>query len=203
MRKNLMLFKDLGDKHVHYSIFIRGSLIDFHETLEDQHKHISLAEIEFDWQFPMGMIFQEMRRNWKSIFQIIKTDDPQWADLKIDFIPIRVLGELFLPLMKGVRWNINVKFLEKLENITAFSRLGELIGSEVIIGTGSGYLVISNGIECVLLDTDKMSNIIERSVKLSITKVRLKSFTPRAILGYIKLRLLVLNNSTVRHLRKL
>ena len=178
-------------------------MIDVHKTLEDQHKHISLAEIEFDWQFLMGRLYQEMKRNWRYIFQIIKTDDPQWADLEIDFIRVKGLGELFMPFVKGVRWNIDVKFLEKLDKMMASSRLGELNDSEVIIGTGSGYLVMSNGIECVLFDMDKMSNIVERSFELSITRVSLRNFAPRSILGYMKLRLLVLNNSTVRHLRKL
>ncbi|MGB8781013.1 MAG: hypothetical protein WCD81_10250 [Candidatus Bathyarchaeia archaeon] len=203
MRKNLMLFKDLAHKNVHYSLFIRGSLIDFHETFEDTHKHLALIEIEFDWQFLMGRVFQEMRRNWRSIFQIVKTDDPKWADLEVDFIPAKAVIELFSPLLKGIRWNVDMRFLERLDTAIGRSRLGELADSGLIMGTGSGYLVMSDGIDCVLFDMGKMSNIVERGFKSSITRVRLRSFTPRLILGYFKLRLLVLNNSAVRFLRKL
>jgi len=51
MRKNLMLFKDLGKRYAHYSIFINGSIIDCHETLEIENKHVPLLKVEFDWQF--------------------------------------------------------------------------------------------------------------------------------------------------------
>jgi hypothetical protein len=204
IRKHLMVFKDLtASRHVHYTMVMNGSLINLHQTLENQHKHIPLLEIEFDWQFLMGRVFQEMRRNWRSIFQIVKTDDPKWADLEVDFIPAKVGMELFSPLVKGIRWNVDMKFLEKLDAAFGRSRLGELADSGLIIGTGSGHLVISNGIDCVLFDMDKMSNIIERSFKSSITRVRLRSLTPRLIWGYFKMRLLVLNNSVVKHLRKL
>jgi hypothetical protein len=203
MRKNLMLFKDLTHKNVHYSLFIRGSLIDFHETFEDMHKHIALIEIEFDWQFLMGRVFQEMRSNWRSLFQIVKTDDPKWADLEVDFIPAKVVMELFSPLVKGIRWNVDMRFLERLDTAIGRSRVGELVDRGLIIGTGSGYLVMSDGINCVLFDMERMSKIVERSFESSIARVRLRSFTPRLIWGYFKMRLLVLNNSAVRNLRKL
>jgi hypothetical protein len=48
MRRTLFLFKDLGKQHVHCSFFIIGSAIDCHETLEVDHKHIPLLEL--DWQ---------------------------------------------------------------------------------------------------------------------------------------------------------
>jgi len=160
MRKNLMLFKDLAHKNVHYSLFIRGSLIDFHKTFEDTHKHLTLIEIEFDWQFLMGRVFQEMRHNWRSILQIVKTDDPKWTDLEVDFIPAKIVMELFSPLVKGIRWNVDMRFLERLDTAIGRSRLGELADSGLIIGTGSGYLVMSDGIDCVLFDMEKMSNIV-------------------------------------------
>jgi hypothetical protein len=203
MRKNLVLFKELGTANVHYSIFIRGSLIDFHETLEKQHKHTTLAEIEFDWQFLMGRIVQEMRHNWRSIFQAVKTVDPKWADLEVEYIPAQTLMEFLSPLMKGRRWNIDKNFLQELEDSIRCSRLGELTDFGVFVGTGSGYFVLSNGRDCVLFDVDRMSKIIERCFKLSITKVRLWNLTPKSFLGYLKMRLLVLNNSMVRYLRKL
>jgi hypothetical protein len=204
VRKHLMVFKDLSaSRHIHYTMVMTGSLISFHQTLEKKHRHIPIAEIEFNWQLLVGRIAQEVRKNWSSIFQTAKADAPQWADLEIEFIPAQALWELLSPLRKGVRWNVDMSFLERLDTAIGCSRLGELADSGEIIGTGSGFLVMSNGIDCVLLDMDKMSNIVERSFKSSITRVRLRSFTPRLVLGYLKLRLLVLNNSTVRNLRKL
>jgi len=204
IRKHLVVFKDLtASRHVHYTMVMTGSLIGFHQTLENKHKHISIAEIEFDWQFLVGRIAQEVRKNWRSIFQTAKTDDPEWADLEIEFIPAQVLWELLSPLIKGVRWNVDMKFLEKLEASICRSKLGELANNELIIGTGSGYLVMGNGIECVLFDMERISKIVERSFWLSMTRVRLRRFTPRSIWGYFKMRLRVLNNSVVRHLRKL
>jgi hypothetical protein len=203
MRKNLMLFKDLGKEQVHYSVFIRGSLIDFHKTLEDQHRHIQLAEIEFDWQFFMGRIVQGVWTNWRSIFQGVKTDDPQWADLEVEFIPAKVLMELLSPLVKGARWNVDAAFLQRLGTSVRHARLGELADCGFIIGTGSGYLVISNGTECFLFDTDKMSEIFDKSLESSIRRIRLSHFTPSSMLWYLRIRLLILINSAIRHLRKL
>lgn len=203
-RNQVVIFKDLVEsKHVHYTAFMNGSIINFHKTLEDQDRHISLAEIEFDWQSLMGRTIQEMRRQWQSILQIGRTDDIRWRDLEVEFMPVKLLIELLSPLLKGVRWNVDMEFAKRLESAMACSKLGELTERDLKIGTGEGYLVMSDGFDCVLFDMDKMSKIVERSFELSITKVRLWSFTPKSILGYLKLRLLVLNNSAVRFLRKL
>lgn len=202
MRKNLMLFKDLGKKHVHYSFFINGSLIDCHQTLETEKKHIPLFTLEFDWQFLLKKVSEEVVANWRSIFQIIKVDDPKWENLEVEFIPMQVLMELLSPIVKGVRWNVDLESLNRLEQSLAYARLKELANYGVTIGTGSGYLVISNGTECFLFDTDKMSKIIEKNFELSIRKIYLKHYTPGSTLWYVKIRLLNLIHSTIRHLRK-
>jgi len=204
VRKHLMVFKDLtGSKYVHYTMVMKGSLIDFHETLEDQGRHVPLAKIEFDWQFLMDRIMHEIRANWKSIFQIVKINEPIWEDLEVEFIPVQVLKELLSPVVKGARWNIDVKFLERLEQSLGYSRLGDLSDCGMIIGTGSGYLVLANGTDCFLFDTDKTSKIIEKSFELSIRKIYLKHYTLGSTLWYVKIRLLNLVNSTIRYLRKL
>lgn len=195
VRKNLMLFKDLENKHAHYSIFIRGSLIDFHETLEDKHVHIPFAEIEFDWRFLIERIAQEVRKNWRSIFQMVKTDDPSWADLEVEFIPLQLLIELVSPLMQGRRWNVDENFLETLERSVVCSRLGKSSDYGVIIGTGEGYFVMSNGIECFLFDADMLSKIFERSIESSIRKIRLHHFTLHSTFWYTKMKLQILINS--------
>lgn len=202
MRKNLMLFKELGDKNVHYSVFIRGPLIDFHKTLEKEHKHIPIVEIELDWQLLMGRIVQEVWANWESIFQTVKIDDSDWADLEVDFVPIQVLMELLSPLMKGARWNVDAGFLQRLETSVSHVKLEEMGNHGFTIGTGSGYLVISNGTECFLFDTVKMTKIIERNFELSIRKIHLKYCTPSSVFWYIKIRLLILIHSVVRYFKK-
>ena len=202
MRKNLMLFKDLDNEHVHYSIFIRGPLIDFHKTLEKEHKHIPIVEMELDWQLLIGRIVQEVWANWESIFQTVKIDDPDWADLEVEFVPIQVLMELLSPLMKGARWNVDAGFLQRLETSVSHVKLEEMGNHGFAIGTGSGYLVISNGTECFLFDTVKMSKIIERSFESSIRKIHLKYYTPSSVLWYVKIRLLILIHSVVRYFKK-
>jgi len=202
MRKNLMLFKELDNKNVHYSVFIRGSLIDFHKTIEEQHKHIPIVEMELDWQLLMGRIVQEVWADWGSIFQTVKIDDPDWADLEVEFVPIQVLMELLSPLMKGARWNVDAGFLQRLETSVSQVKLEEMGNHGFAIGTGSGYLVISNGTECFLFDTVKMSKIIERSFESSIRKIHLKYYTPSSVLWYVKIRLLILIHSVVRYFKK-
>jgi hypothetical protein len=204
IRKHLMVFKDLtASRHVHYTMVMTGSLIGFHKTLEDQDKHIHFVEIEFDWQFLIRSISQQMVSNWKSIFQVVKAQDPRWSDLEIEFIPIQAASELFSGLTKGAKVNIDEKFLDNLEKSLISSRLGELTDRGLIIGTGSGYLVVSNGTESFMFDTDKLDKLFERSFQASIRKIRLRHFTPSLMLLCLRIRLLVLINSAIRYLRSL
>jgi hypothetical protein len=203
MRKNLMLFKDLGKKQIHYSIFVYGSTIDVHETFEEQGSHVQLGKVEFDWQLFMQRLNLEMRANWESIFRTAKITDSTWADLEIEFIPVKVLTELFPPIRKGIRWNIDLKFLEKLEKELRHAKLGEMSGHVFTIGTGSGYLVLTYGSDCFLFDFMTMSKIIERSFELSIRKINLKYYTLSSILWCARIRLLKLVYSTIKKLREL
>jgi hypothetical protein len=200
MRRNMMLFKDLDKKHIHYSLFIYDSIIDFHETLEVNGRHVQLAKVEFDWRFLLNGVIEKIRADWKSIFQNVKTDDPEWQDLEIEFIPVQVLMELLPPLMKGARWNIDVAFLEKLEKSLGRSKVGDLADYGMIIGIGSGYLVFVSGSDCFLFDTIKMSKIIEKSFELSIRKIDLKYYTLGSTVWCAKIRLRNLLNSIVKHI---
>lgn len=150
----------------------------------------------------MGRIIQEVWANWKSIFQSIRTDDPDWADLEVDFIPIQVLMELLSPLMKGTRWNVDAHFLQRLEASVSHVRLEEMGNRGFAIGTGLGYLVLSNGTECFLFDTVKMSKIVERNFESSIKKIHLKHYTLRLVLWYIKMQILILIHSMTRYFTK-
>jgi hypothetical protein len=95
------------------------------------------------------------------------------------------------------------KFLEKLDQSLGYARLGELAECGLIIGTGSGYLVIGNGIDFFLLDTIRMSKIIEKSFELSIRNIHLQHYTLGSLLWCVKIRLLNLVHLTTRHLGKL
>jgi hypothetical protein len=203
MRKNLMLFKDLSTKHVHYSFFINGCFIDCHQTLETEKKHIPLLKLEFDWQFLLRKISEEIIANWRSIFQTIKVDDPEWKDLEVEFIPMQTLMELLPPLIKGARWNVNLEFLNRLEQSLGSAKLKELAKHGASIGIGSGYLVLCHGSECFIFDIQTMTEIFEKSFELSIRKIYLKHYTPRLILWLVKIRLLNLVHSTIRRLKML
>lgn len=206
LRKHLMIFKDLtASKYVHYTVVMNGSLIDFHKTLEDQGRHIPLLKIEFDWQFLMERVIQEIWASWQSIFQIIKTNDPRWEDLDIEFIPIQVLPKLLQPTMKGARWNVDLEFLEKLENSTEYARLGEMTNYGSFIGNASlrkaEFFVLGDGTDCVLFDTSKFSKIIGKSFERSIRKIHLNYYTLGLLLFYAKIRLLNFVNSAIKYLK--
>jgi hypothetical protein len=196
MRKHLIIFKDLAaSKYIHYTMFMNGSLIDFHETFEDQDKHVPLLKIEFDSQFFLKRVSDQISEAKKTIFQTIKANDQRWMDLEIEVIHPQKLKELLSPLIDGAKYNINLEFLEKLERSMKNTRLGEITDCDLIMGIGSGYLVIGNRTECLLLDLDKVSKIIEKSFNSSIKKIYLKHYTLRTIFWYIKIKLLILIHS--------
>ena len=195
IRKHLMVFKDLTtSRYIHYTFVITESMIDVHKTLEDQDRHIPLLEIQFDWQFLMERVIQEISANWKSLFRIIKVTDSKWKELDIEYIPTPMLMQLLSPLMKGGRWNCDIEFLEKLEQSITYAKLEDLANSGFVIGTASHgrdeYLVISNGTGCFLLNLGKISHIIEKNFELSIRKIQLKHYTLSSIFWYIKIKLL-------------
>jgi hypothetical protein len=189
-RKDLILFKDLGMRNIHYSVFTYGSTIDIHQTFEGQVKtHIPLAKIELDWQFLLNRMNQEIGANWGSICRTIKCEDPRWEDLEIEFLPIQVLPELLRLWRQGVRWNVNTESLQKLESSVVCSRLGDLADRGNVFGAGSGYLVLSNGTDCSLFDTDRMGKIIEKSIAMSVRKILLRNYTLSLMLWCAKIRL--------------
>jgi len=202
VRNNLMLFKDLGKKQVHYSMFVYGSTIDIHKTLEAQDKHTQLIMIEIDWQFLMKRVNQEVRAKWKSIFQEVRITDPEWSDLEIDFIPLKQLMEFFPAVTKRIKLNLDAEFLGRIEQTVKHSRLEEMDDYDFTVGTGSGYFVFTYGTQCFLFDYIKMSEIIEKSFDLSIRKISLGQYTLSLLLWYVKIRLLIFAHSLFGHFRK-
>lgn len=195
MRKNLMLFKDLEKKNIHYSIFTYGSTIDVHQTSGKQvKKHVPFAKIEFDWQFLLSRMSEELRADWSSICQIVKCKDPRWEDLEIKFLPIQLLGEFLSFWKKGIRWNINAESLQKLDSALSCSRLRDLADYGKVIGEGSGYLALSDGKDCLLFDYYKLNKILEKNLALSVRKIFLKYYTLGLIFWCVKIRLLYLRS---------
>jgi hypothetical protein len=204
LRKHLMVFKDLtSSRYVHYTFVITGSMIDAHKTLEDQDRHIPLLEIQFNWKFLMERVIQEINANMKSLFHLIKITDTKWKELDIEYIPTQMLMQLLSPLMKGGRWNCDIEFLEELEQSLTYAKIKDLTGKGLIMGTASHgrdkYLVISNGTDCLLLNYNKISKIIDKNFNLAIRKIQLKHYTIRSIFWYIKIKLL--NLFYPRHLK--
>ena len=90
VKNNMMLFKDLNTKKVHFSVFMIGSIIDFHLTLEDEHnskkKHIKLLELQIDWDYLLDQIIREVIEHRHLIFRETKIDDPELQELEIDLL---------------------------------------------------------------------------------------------------------------------
>ena len=190
-----MLLKNLERKNVHYSIFSYGSTIDVHQTLEGQvKKHIELAKIELDWQFLLNRVSQEIGANWRSICRTTKCKDPEWEDLEIRFLSIQALDELLSLWKKGSRWDVNAESLQKLDTCLSSARLGDLADYGKVIGESSGYLVLSDGTDCLLFDYYKMIQILEKNLALSVRKISLKYYTLSSIFWCFKIQLLYLQS---------
>jgi hypothetical protein len=204
--KNLMLVKFLPKNNVHFSVFFNGPMVDFHVTLESEKdptkKHSKLLEMQFDWQFLIERMAQELWTNHYSIFQRATTNDPEWQDLKVEFISLQRFAELVSQIRKRNRWNANTNFLDKLEKSIQYANLGELTNCGFIIGTSpEGYFVLSNGTDCWILDQNKLSKIIDRNLELSIRRIHLKYYVLRSVFWCVKIRLLNLNRIAVDYLR--
>ena len=208
MRNNMVLVKDLSNPQVHYSVFITGSRFDLHITeetkVDSKKKHVQLLNLQFDWHFFIEKMVQDILANWNSIFQKVKIYDPKWKDLRVEFIPIQVLIE-FLPLIqKGHRWNVDADFLNRFDESIQQVTLKELANCGLIIGTSpEGYLILSYGEDCWLLDQKSFSKNMEKNLELSIRSIDLRYYTLGTITWAVKIRLLNLRRILIKKLRRL
>jgi hypothetical protein len=207
MRNNMVLFKDLSKPNVHYSAFMYGSTFDLHITQENQvdakKKHVQLLEPQIDWKFLLERMAQDLKANLSGILQKAKTNDPYWQDMEIEYISPEMLKELLKVGLDRNRWNVDEGFFGKLEKSLQYAKLNELADRSIILGWSSeGFLVLSNGIDCWLLDFEKLFKIINKNFELSIRKFRLKYYTSGTIAWQIRIGLLNLNRITVNHLRR-
>jgi len=105
-----------------------------------------------------------------------------------------VLDKLLSLWRKGIRWNVSAESLQRFDSSLICSRLGDLADYGQVIGEGSGYLVFSDGTDCLLFDFYKMNKIVEKNLALSIRRIFLKYYTVGLIFWCVKIRLLYLRS---------
>jgi hypothetical protein len=206
-RNNMFLFKILSNPRVHYSVFIIGSTFDFHITMENEadskKKHVQLLRLQFDWVFFIQKFVQDILANWNSIFQKVKIYDPKWKDLQVEFIPFQVLIEFLSPIQKGNRWNVDANFLNRFETSIQQLTLKELADFGLIIGASpEGYLILSYGEDCWILDQNSLYKNINKNLELSIRKLHVKYYTLGTLALLVRIRLLNFNRIITDYLRK-
>ena len=172
-RTNHVLFKDLSDKNVHYSVFNYGNTIDMHKTLETEtnplNKHIALFKKELDWQLLAERMAQDIYANPNPLARITRTNSSECKDLDFKFIPITELKELFSHVVRGNRWTFDVDFFDNFESAFRYAKLRELSESSPVMGWSvEGFFTLSYGKNCILFNTNKLSESIEKNIQLSL-----------------------------------
>jgi hypothetical protein len=203
--KNMILIKELSKQKIHYSAFIIGSKIDFHLTLEDEKdpekRHISLIEIQMDFEYLLEQIAREMIDKRQEIFQITTIDDPKIQKLKINIFQSEFLAKFFGTMAKKNRLNFDHEFLTEIDS----KQSKKIIKITELRGIGfadNGQVIFSNGKECMLLNFTKILNNIDKMIDHSIMKIKVKYFTLSSLIWLIKIRLISINRSVVSFLRK-
>jgi hypothetical protein len=208
MRKNLFLIKDLNNPKVHYSVFFIGSKIDFHMTTEaneagSKNKHVRLFELEIDWNYLFSGIISYMQNNIGSIVFKTKFADSKWRDLNIEFLSPEMLKEILQNNLKGKRLTVDENLLYKIEESIHNVKFNELANKGVTVGwSPKGYFALSDGTDCLIMNFDKLTKIINKNLELSIRKFNMKYYNLRTIAFWIKIKLLNLNRVTVNYLRE-
>ena len=208
MRNNMFLFKDLSNPKMHYSAFIIGSKFIFHITKENQvntkKKHIDLLELEIDWNYLSQKMIQDLKTNLSGIIQKVKTDDPNWHDMEIEYISPEMLKEMYQIGFSRKRWNVDEDFFCRLEKSLQYAKLEELSGKSVMLGWSSeGYIVLSDRIDCWIIDIDKLLRIINKNLELSIRKFHLKYYTFGMLKWWIKIKILNFRQNVINHLMRI
>ena len=208
MRNNMFLFKDLSNPKMHYSAFIIGSKFIFHITKENQvntkKKHIDLLELEIDWNYLSQRMVQDLKTNLSGIIYKIKTDDPNWQDMEIEYMSPEMLKEMLQIGFSRKRWNVDEDFFCRLEKSLQYAKLEELSGKSVMLGWSSeGYIVLSDRIDCWIIDIDKLLRIINKNLELSIRKFHLNYYTLGMWKWWIKIKILNLRQNIINHLMRI
>jgi hypothetical protein len=170
-RKNHVQFTDLRKSYAHYSVWFYDSTFDLHKTLEPHNnipkKQIPIFKREWNWKAFTERFVQDMRSNCNSIVRVARTDSSDWKDLDLKFIPVAGLKELFSDVVKGNRWTFGVDFFDNFESAFHYAKLGELaVGSLVMGWSSEGHFMFSYGKDCVLFNTNVLSESIEKSLQL-------------------------------------
>jgi hypothetical protein len=171
MKKNHILFKDLSEKGVHYSVFQYGTTFDFHKTLEAESnplkRHPVQIKRELDLRLLTERIAQDLCADRNALVRVARTDSSEWKDIDLKFIPIAGLKELFSDVVKGNKWTFGVDFFDNFESAFHYTELGKLaVGSPVMGWSSEGHFTFSSGKDCVLFNTSVLSESIEKNLQL-------------------------------------
>ena len=208
MRNNMFLFKDLSNPKIHYSAFIIGSKFIFHMTYENQvdskNEHVDLLEFEIDWKYLSEKMIQDLKTNLSSIIQKVKTDNPDWQDMEIEYMSPEMLKELLQIGFSRKRWNIDEEFFSRLEESLQYAKFDELSSKNILVGWSSeGYLILSDKIDCWIIDIDKLVRIANKNLELSIRKFHLKYYTFGMLKWWIKIKILNFRQNVINHLMRI
>jgi hypothetical protein len=172
VRENHIQVTDLSERNAHYSAWFYGSTFDFHKTIEPHSvfpkRQIPILKKELNLPLLTERIAQDLCDNRNPLARITRTNSPEWKDLEFQFIPITELKELFSNVVKGNRWTFGMDFFDNFESAFRYAKLRELSESSPVMGWSSeGFFTLSYGKNCVLVNTNKVSESFEKNLQLS------------------------------------
>jgi hypothetical protein len=206
-RKNMLLFKDLTGANFHYSLFSYGSTLDMHLTYEktfgNMKKHVQIVKMQIDWPFLLDKVAEDLTTNLNSFWKKTRVDDPEFKDIDVEFISPEMLDSLLRNAAGQNRWNVDEDFFAQLEGSLEYLKLSEIAGKGAKLGWSSdGCFVISNGVECWILNTDRILRLLRKCLEQSIRKIELKYYTIGTITWWAKIRLLNLRRNSIEWLSR-
>jgi len=175
MRKNHILFKDLSERDARYSFWQypsaldhRKSILDIHKTIQtygNPPKQIPIFKKEYE-QSLMERIAQELMTTSLASFRIVKVNDSALRDLEVKFIPLQEFAELLQSVRRKQRLCFDTCSLIKLEKLIHQAKLKDIDGHGWVIGNSlEGYTVLTDGVNCIFLDTSNYPKILEKNLK--------------------------------------
>ena len=208
IKKNMFLIKDLSNPKIHYSAFMIGSNFDLHITAENESdpkkKHTQLVRLQVDWEFLLENLVNDIKNNLNSIFQHVKTSDPVWQDMEIKYISTENLEKILQIVFGRKRWNVDETFFDKFSEALQDTKFKELTDKGITLGLSSeGFLVLSDGTDCFILNIDKLLTTGNKYLELAIRKFDLKYYTLGTVTWWIKIKLLNLRRNVINHLMRI
>lgn len=174
LRNQHFEFKDIKEKYVHYSAWFYGSTFDLHRTIEPPHDgdprvHVPILKKELNLQLVTERIAQDICANANSLVKLIQINNDEVKDLDVKFISVETLKELFSNVVKGNRWTLSEAFSGNFENALHRAKLRDLSGNLPVLGWSSaGHFIVSSGANCILFNTNTLSDSLEKNLQLPL-----------------------------------